>query len=66
MSTATYVTLADRGVLSVSGEDARTFLQGLISNDINKVTPERAIHAASPPRPRTRRAQDPDWPALAK
>ncbi|HAD86326.1 MAG TPA: folate-binding protein [Rhodospirillaceae bacterium] len=46
MSTATYVTLADRGVLSVSGEDARTFLQGLISNDINKVTPERAIHAA--------------------
>ncbi|MBD3668263.1 MAG: folate-binding protein YgfZ [Kangiella sp.] len=46
MSTATYVTLADRGVLSVSGEDARTFLQGLISNDINKVTPDRAIHAA--------------------
>lgn len=27
--------LKDRGVLSVSGEDATTFLQGLITNDMN-------------------------------
>jgi len=38
--------LDDRGVLTVEGPDAREFLQGLISNDIEKVTPERAIYAA--------------------
>mgnify|MGYP003110097110 CR=1 FL=1 len=41
-----YIELKNRGVLSVSGPDARKFLQGLISNDVEKVTPERAIHAA--------------------
>ncbi len=40
-----YVML-NRGVLAISGEEARTFLQGLISNDINKVTEDRAIYAA--------------------
>ncbi len=40
------VALADRGVLSVGGEDARAFLQGLISNDMNRVAPDRAIYAA--------------------
>jgi folate-binding protein YgfZ len=40
-----YVMLT-RGVLAISGEDARSFLQGLISNDIDKVTPDRAIYAA--------------------
>jgi len=38
--------LADRGVLAIEGPDAREFLQGLISNDIEKVTPERTIYAA--------------------
>jgi len=38
--------LNDRGVLTAEGPDAREFLQGLISNDIEKVTPERAIYAA--------------------
>jgi len=38
--------LNDRGVLAVEGPDAREFLQGLISNDIEKVSPERAIYAA--------------------
>ena len=38
--------MSDRGVLAVRGEDARTFLQGLISNDVEKVTAERSIHAA--------------------
>lgn len=41
-----YIELKNRGVLSVSGPDARKFLQGLISNDVEKVSEERAIHAA--------------------
>ena len=45
MSDSRYVML-DRGVLAISGEEARSFLQGLISNDINKVGPDRAIYAA--------------------
>jgi len=43
---ADYIELKSRGVLSVSGPDARKFLQGLVSNDVEKVSPERAIHAA--------------------
>ena len=35
-----------RGVLAISGEESRSFLQGLISNDVNKVTPDSAIYAA--------------------
>ena len=35
-----------RGVLGVSGPDAGAFLQGLITNDVTAVTPERVIHAA--------------------
>ncbi len=46
MTEHTYVILEDRGVLAISGDDARTFLQGLISNDINKVSATHAIHAA--------------------
>ena len=38
--------LDDRGVLAVEGPDGRSFLQGLISNDIEKVSVERAIWAA--------------------
>jgi folate-binding protein YgfZ len=34
-----------RGVLSVSGEDRVTFLQGLISNDVTKVAGDRALYA---------------------
>jgi folate-binding protein YgfZ len=37
--------LEHRGALSVAGPDARPFLQGLISNDVTKVTPARAVHA---------------------
>ncbi|WP_142847322.1 folate-binding protein YgfZ [Telmatospirillum sp. J64-1] len=46
MSDLRYVLLPHRGVLSLSGEDRRTFLQGLVSNDVTKVAPDRAIHAA--------------------
>lgn len=38
--------LPHRGVLEIQGEDKAPFLQGLISNDILQVTPERAIYAA--------------------
>ena len=40
------VILAERGVLAVSGDDRAQFLQGLVSNDISKVTAARAVHAA--------------------
>ena len=38
--------LEDRGLLAVEGPDGRAFLQGLISNDIEKAGPERVIWAA--------------------
>jgi len=38
-----YVALEDRGVVSLRGDDPRSFLQGLTTNDINLVTPDRAI-----------------------
>jgi folate-binding protein YgfZ len=37
--------LEQRGVLRIGGADARPFLQGLISNDVTKVTPARTIYA---------------------
>ncbi|MBY0500840.1 MAG: folate-binding protein [Alphaproteobacteria bacterium] len=36
--------LSQRGVLEIKGEDKATFLQGLITNDINLVTPHHAIY----------------------
>ncbi len=46
MTQGPYVLLEDRGLIAVDGADARTFLQGLVSNDLDKVTPERAVYAA--------------------
>lgn len=46
MSERRYVLLDGRGLLRVSGEDARKFLQGMITNDVTKATPRRAIYAA--------------------
>ena len=46
MSQASYALLQDRAVLAVSGPDARGFLQGLISNDIDKATADHGIYAA--------------------
>ena len=46
MSTPLYVPLDDRGVVSVDGPEAGPFLQGLISNDIERVTDARGIYAA--------------------
>ncbi len=38
--------LADRAVIALSGPEARSFLQGVITNDITTLTPERALYAA--------------------
>lgn len=46
MADAQYCFRDDRAVIRVSGMDARAFLQGLISNDVEKVRPDRAIYAA--------------------
>ena len=41
-----YAVLEDRGILAVGGEDRVQFLQGLISNDVTKAGPGRALYAA--------------------
>jgi len=46
MADASFVLLDDRGVLNVSGPDRRPFLQGLVSNDVDKVSPSAARYAA--------------------
>jgi folate-binding protein YgfZ len=46
MAEKAFVPLRERGLLSVAGPDRRSFLQGLISNDVEKVAPDRAIYAA--------------------
>ena len=46
MSIKIHVPLTDRGILAVSGADARSFLQGLITNDMDLVSPKQAIYAA--------------------
>jgi folate-binding protein YgfZ len=38
--------LADRAVISVSGAEAKTFLQGLVTNDVTRLAPERPLYAA--------------------
>ena len=38
--------LTDRAVIAVSGREARAFLQGLVTNDAEKVAPGRAFYAA--------------------
>src|SRR5713101_3222313 len=46
MAQGNFVILEDRGVLAVSGVDRRSFLQGLVSNDVEKLAPDRALYAA--------------------
>jgi folate-binding protein YgfZ len=40
------ILLQNRGVLAISGGGAREFLQGLVSNDLSRVSPTQAIYAA--------------------
>lgn len=46
MAAQSFVLLEDRAVLAVSGADCRSFLQGLVSNDVEKLDPEHASYAA--------------------
>lgn len=39
------LSLPKRGLITLSGPDTRDFLQGLITNDIRKLTPENALYA---------------------
>jgi len=41
-----YAILEDREILAISGRDARSFLQAMISNDASKIAPEVSIYAA--------------------
>ncbi len=45
MAAVNYVNL-DRGLVSVSGADRRTFLQGLISQDVDRISASRAAYGA--------------------
>jgi folate-binding protein YgfZ len=46
MAQGNFVVLDDRGILAVSGPDRRAFLQGLVSNDVDKIAADRAVYAA--------------------
>src|SRR5882762_5496519 len=46
MPQASFVILEERGVLAVLGPDRTSFLQGLVSNDVAKLAPDRALYAA--------------------
>jgi folate-binding protein YgfZ len=41
-----YIPLAHRSLFSLAGEDRRTFLQGLVSNDVAKAAPDRTLYGA--------------------
>lgn len=42
---AGYSLLDSRGVLALGGEDRAAFLQGLVSNDVRRAAPDRALYA---------------------
>lgn len=46
MSIRSQALLSDRAVIAIAGDDAREFLQGLITNDIYKVAADKALFAA--------------------
>src|SRR5271170_5948051 len=46
MADANFVLLEQRGALAVSGDDRRSFLQGLVSNDVDKIGPAQTRYAA--------------------
>ena len=41
-----YAILEARGLVEAAGPDARPFLQGMVSADVDKLSPERALWAA--------------------
>ncbi|MBT8003594.1 MAG: folate-binding protein, partial [Rhodospirillales bacterium] len=46
MTDINFTFLDRRGVISVGGEDSAAFLQGLVSNDVEKVTGEHSAYGA--------------------
>ncbi|HTT79180.1 MAG TPA: folate-binding protein, partial [Stellaceae bacterium] len=46
MADTNFTILDNRGVLAVAGPDRRPFLQGLVSNDVARITADRAVYAA--------------------
>jgi folate-binding Fe-S cluster repair protein YgfZ len=46
MTDLKYTILKNRGIIAVSGEDRNTFLQGLVSNDVEKITSEKTAYGA--------------------
>ena len=46
MTKGQFAILVERGILAVSGPDRRVFLQGLVSNDVEKLGANRAVYAA--------------------
>lgn len=46
MAEMNYTLLTERGLLRLSGADARTFLQGLMSNDVEGVKADNSVYAA--------------------
>src|SRR6266581_4112176 len=46
MAQGNFAILEERGILAVSGPDRRVFLQGLVSNDVEKLGANRAVYAA--------------------
>src|SRR5438270_11358738 len=46
LAQGSFAILEDRGILGVSGPDRRHFLQGLVSNDVEKLAANRAVYAA--------------------
>lgn len=43
---AAFVALPNRGLLKIAGPDARTYLQGLVSQDVMRVTTDQAVYSA--------------------
>ncbi len=46
MSSKTYISLPDRGLIKIEGPDARDFLQGLVSQDMQRVSETQAVYSA--------------------
>ncbi|WP_417519519.1 YgfZ/GcvT domain-containing protein [Minwuia sp.] len=45
MSDIRYIKLPNRGLLRVSGDEAESFLQSLVSNDVSKAAADRGVYA---------------------
>jgi len=41
-----YIPLENRGLIKIEGPDARDYLQGLVSQDMTRVTPSQAVYSA--------------------